>query len=264
MNDRTTRTLRAAISSVILQLFLVAALPAVARALPPRPVDPPVYAAPLIGQYAIERRANWQTDGDGPLTLINAAINPDGDSPLRIVQDVRQIAVAGRYIVGSSGSGYFIFDTGQLRDAQLFDSADDWKAALAADGLGDVHMQNPDAIAASMPDRLVRPWEYTQMNGLLGLSDDGWEGLVTYSALGAVFLIALSGRLNSYRWVMIVVIILGTIGFTVDFMDAYLADHAPIAPSVEGISEVLLFGIATLFGAAVRRAVKRPRSPQIS
>lgn len=156
------------------------------------------YQLPLVGRYGVCRgdsRVNPPADG-GLYQLVENSSPADRScwSWKTVVPNLEKVAVWGPVIVGKAGQGYFVFDTTQSDPAPgFFDSPEKWRSALRAMGLpGDLQPTSPDALAATRPGIVLRPWNYRVMRGLLSFSDQEWAGIGQWIGLVIALLIGMA------------------------------------------------------------------------
>jgi hypothetical protein len=170
------------------------------------------YCLPLIGPYAIHHED--QREG-GSTELVE--VPPPGPglafSWHTILPDVKQVAVEGNIIVGRTSSQFFVFDTHRRVKPELLDSPEVWQSALARAGVpGGIRLSNPDALAAGVSERVLRPWNFRMMRGWLGYSDDQWSFIVQLAGLIVAVCIGFFGRPGRFPLVALVML-----GIVIDF-----------------------------------------------
>ena len=147
------------------------------------------YLLPLFGNYAIRRAdLNLPSQDAGVHQLVE--VDRHLTSEMIQVTNLKQFAVSGRIILGTTQKGFFIFDTSAPNvEAKEFANADDWHAALQSAGVPtNIQLQDPDAVAATMSDQQIHPLDYRVMKGRLGLSDDEWSATIQLLGLVLIFL----------------------------------------------------------------------------
>lgn len=141
------------------------------------------------------------------------------DSGSLVVPRVEKAAVRDPFIVGTTESGFFLFDTRELPEsAQEFTNVADWRDALSAAGIADTEasLASPDTLAATRPAMQVRPWNFRQFGGPLGLSDKAWWGLEQIASFSIAF--ALGRWVLRSRIEIFIVSLLGAIGMMIGMM----------------------------------------------
>ncbi|MDP9174711.1 MAG: hypothetical protein M3O30_12710 [Planctomycetota bacterium] len=105
---------------------------------------------------------------------------PDGSSTsAEYLEGVQEFAVfKDQFIIGKRLAGYFILDT-YASKLDIFNSVQEYRAALKAAMIPDLSLQKPDDVARNLPGSTIRPWAYQVMQGLFGLSDIGLGAIVT-------------------------------------------------------------------------------------
>lgn len=136
---------------------------------------------PLFGPYAI-RRVDARLSAErefGPYQLVEE-LNAAGTSTGSVVDRVERFAVSGRVIAGTAGGRYFLFDASrQDPRPEEFPTAEAWRGALRAHGVpAEIELKEPDAVARTMTDRQLHPYDYRMMHGLWGLSDGDWAAVL--------------------------------------------------------------------------------------
>jgi hypothetical protein len=177
-------------------LVMITALAGAARAAQPD-LGEENYQLPLVGRYGVCRGdARSTPSGDSGMYQLAEDSSPADRaywSWSTVIPKLEQVAVSGPVIVGKAGHGYFVFDTRQPDPTpRFFDSPESWRPTLRAMGLpGDLQLANPDALAATRPGMVLRPWNYRIVHGLLGYSDEEWSAIVQLVGLAIAFLIGL-------------------------------------------------------------------------
>jgi hypothetical protein len=94
-----------------------------------------------------------------------------------VLAQVEEIAVAGALITGKANNQYFLLNTAQPdAEPEMFATAEQWNSALKANGVTPpIQLSTLDALAANMPDHVLRPWEFRIMKNRFGLSDYEWS-----------------------------------------------------------------------------------------
>lgn len=153
------------------------------------------YRLPLVGHYAILREAESfvRTYSRHRYELVEST---GESSSSGILPGIQEVAVAGTFIIGKTDKAYFLLNAQvPYSKPQIFSSPEEWQAALAAVGIpADIQLRNPDTMAARLPDRILRPWKYRMMKGLLGYPDDIWSFIVQLVGFAIAFLVGLLRR----------------------------------------------------------------------
>lgn len=147
------------------------------------------YRCPLTGPYFVRR-------GEAPVSKYTydwgyQLIKPFGEGGFEYtLVKVKKVAVSGGAIVGTTETGFFILDTTTpYPESQIFSEVQGWQNAMKAAGIRpDIQLNEPDILAAKVPDRLLRPLDYRAMKGLLGLSDGAWSAILLLITAAIIFL----------------------------------------------------------------------------
>jgi hypothetical protein len=164
-----------------LPLILACFLPSVARA----DID---FSLPLSGDYAVIQDASRAT-----CFLAIVDHNNSSFGYHEVVPGIEEIAVAGTLITGKANGRLFLLDARTTQPTpQFFATAEQWSAALKAAGVPKApQLMTPQARAANLPDKTLRPWNYRMMGGKLGLSDDEWSAAIQGIGLVLAFLLGI-------------------------------------------------------------------------
>ncbi len=140
------------------------------------------FIVPLIGPYVINSVPKERLGGEGgPHRLAERNSSPGLGLSLRILlENVMEVTVSGPHIVGKTKAGYFTFDS-RAPDTRpsVFESAEQRHVALDAAAVPrTITLNDPKRLAASLPEQTLRPWKYSVMSGILGLSDSVWSLIV--------------------------------------------------------------------------------------
>ena len=145
------------------------------------------YQVPLLGNYAIYRsNPDYPNASFGryQLVLVNSLT-----SRTELATNVEWYAVSGKWIVGETTKGYFIFDAASANATpELFGTREQWRTALRSAGIPErIELSSPDTVAATLPDQVLHPFDYQRMRGWLGLPDLGWAALLQLLGLIVTF-----------------------------------------------------------------------------
>lgn len=153
------------------------------------------YRLPLAGNYAILRKGESFVRAFGYQRYDLVEIIGEASSS-GVLPGIQEVAVAGTFIVGKTDKTYFLLNAqAPYPKPRIFNSPEEWQTALAATGIpADIQLRDPDAMAAGLPNRILRPWDYSMMRGLLGYSDDVWSFIVQVGGLAIAFLLGLLRR----------------------------------------------------------------------
>lgn len=130
------------------------------------------YKIPLPGGYVLVRGSTDSPDPYSSPCLVDA-------TGAIVLEHVSKIATAGVRLVGISGGSYFLCDTSAPSvPPTLFTTEAKWKTAIESLAGSPVTLSDPDTIAASLPDRIVRPFRFRVMGAGLGLDDEQWALII--------------------------------------------------------------------------------------
>jgi len=219
-------------------------------------LDPAEYAVPLGGGFYILHKGSC--GNSQPVSTLVVADSDNGSLRTSsgygwadVVPGVKQLGVTGSYLVGEKRDGYFILDRRPHSDDRQpggfafssFTSAAAWQAALSSAGAGVVRLQTPEALAAGLPDQILRPWNYSVMHGLFGLNDDKWSWVVQIAGISTAFLFGLLPGRRRY-----LVLFPALLGVVVNFVAlAVIAGDVSAGPGF--IAFPIIFVVAAKFGS---------------
>jgi hypothetical protein len=166
----------------------------------------PRYVVPLPGGYVLNTAANsfilpsesatygsfqiikppqdWESDPD-PLLL--SLFYPGSTDSVDCVRNVKQIAVSSCLVYGKTTSKFFLLRT-VARKLVFFRSEAELSAALPSDAMQSNRLKSPNDLAVGLNKRVKHPWAFAEMNGLFGLSDGAWSGIMVDTGLLVVFM----------------------------------------------------------------------------
>lgn len=162
------------------------------------------YRLPLVGDVCVLRASEaWLDESRGLYELVVWRGGAGGDyrwTPLLVHID--RLAVRGSVIVGTNRGGYFLLDAEDAAKAgtgadvvRIIGTEDEWRAQLSKAGVkGPVELHTPDDLAARESDQVLRPWYYSTLRGLLGLSDLQWALVLQGIGLMVAFGVGLVAR----------------------------------------------------------------------
>lgn len=159
------------------------------------------YYLPLFDSFGIIKDdPNFVSEQEGRYRLVEVTpITGAGFSSSNLATKLKQYAIHGKVIVGTTEDGYFIMDLSQPEYAQpqAFKTIEGWQLALKQAGIPlDVSLLDPDSAATKLPDITLRPWKYRVMRGALGLTDDIWSFVVQIAGMVLCLLIGLLGPIE--------------------------------------------------------------------
>ncbi|MFP4105203.1 MAG: hypothetical protein ACLFVU_03840 [Phycisphaerae bacterium] len=188
-----------------------------------------------------------------------------------------------RYIVGKTLRGWFIFDTHQplepvssrpttagapttqpepttrsyvfqkLKAITYYPRESLWRDALADEGIPrDIELLEPDAVAATRPNRQIRPWEYRRMGGMFGLPDERLAVYFVLLALGVGFVVGLFLNFQQSPWVLGLML-----GLACVVVCWYLMGPIHLWLAIGILATPLLTTLAVYFGAAIHEGLLR-------
>lgn len=214
------------------------------------------YRCPLLSPYAVCRAdLSFPPDSSGLYQLVKMEDSGSAISSQFLVKILKKVAVRGQMIVGTTEKGYFIFDTSQQNaEPQTFTDVEHWQTALKASGIpANIQLNDPDVLAATMPDYQLHPLHYLRMKRLFGLSDDDWGNIVLLTSLAVIFVRGLLMRPNASLFPLAVLL-------------AWLATAALIASGVIDVGGFLgfiiypgLYWLVGKFGQFFKKFIWRRR-----
>lgn len=149
------------------------------------------YRLPLVDPYAIYRADKaFRVSSDRGLYELVEETDTRAQGFVSLVPKVESVAVHDRIIYGASADGFFILEARQPeRKPQVVKVRKDWETALGYFGIIDSSVtEDPDALAAGLPEQVLRPWKYKVMGNQFGISDSAWSGFGQLGAMGLAFI----------------------------------------------------------------------------
>ena len=211
------------------------------------------YVVPLVDRYAV-----FHTEG--PPDPVHQSGMPDvveverlstsAFSCRTLVESIEQVAVQGRIIFGSTATQFFIVDV-RLADpaVELIDQRQAWDDKLDQLGVSNRALADPDALFASLPERVSQPWHFRTMQGLFGWSDGIWSGVVWLIGLVVAMLTGIRWPRRSFPYAAAVVN-----GLAVDFIGEIVIGGGGPSAFAGLMCFPLYFLVATLIGQRIGRA----------
>jgi hypothetical protein len=215
-------------------------------------LDGPRYIIPLAGGYILHTSGEWDASPSdlaayGPYQIIKLPLGTEFDSdPVPVsflslgstdsadcIRHIEEIEVAGDDIFGKTSSGYFLLETAGQHLA-FYRSSNELSAARSSAHISAGPLRTPEAIAAGLDKRVKHPWAFVQMEGLFGLSDEAWSGIVVdYAFMFALVAGWIIPRGRDAVWLLIRKLSLLAFGlvlgfFTAGFAYGTLLDSGPI------------------------------------
>lgn len=150
------------------------------------------YVLPLVGHLAIRRESLVDGHGNAPGSCqLLETFSPGSRSASIRFRDVKRIAIMDEYVVGETGTGFFICNSAAqgYEEPKLIASRESWQTALDAAGVPrDLKLSEPDAMAAGVSNRVLRRSQMHVMHGALSLTDEEWEGVLIIGSWLFMFL----------------------------------------------------------------------------
>ena len=214
------------------------------------------YIVPLVKDFAIQRADLELRHNDYNLfQLVQSNGLSSWGEP---IPSVTTVAVHGELILGETTDSFFVFDTAVSEPTpQFYKTRESWQARLIALGIPkSISLSTPDTLAAGLPNRTLRPWEYRVMHGWLGQSDDDWEGITIISGWFVAFVVG--WYLKKRRSILLISILIGS--FTNIFGRIIIGGEGPAA-GVGFFLEPVVCCVTMAFGRGIRTAFGPRRPP---
>lgn len=216
------------------------------------PLGPDSFTLPLVGHCGIHREwLKFPHPSRGRYQVV--AISPPETLSSQLVADVKEVAVAGRFVIGSCAGGYFLVDSSDNDPKpELFHDVKEWKSRLQSVGIAEVPLlTEPDVLAVNVPDRQLHPFNYRMMNDLFGWSDDVWAFAIQIIGMAVIFLI---GLLRKKPRLMLDALV---VGLLVDIVAELIVAGGGPSAFVGLFIFPILFYIVGFIGTLVRKAFRR-------
>ena len=213
------------------------------------------YIVPLIKDFAVERADLELRHNDYNLfQLVQSNGLSSWGEP---IPSVTTVAVHGELILGETTDSFFILDTAVPEPTpQFYKTRESWQARFIALGIPkDISLTTPDTLAAVLPNRTLRPYEYRVMHGWFGQSDDDWEGITIISGWFVAFVVG--WFLKRSRSILLMSILIGSFTNVL----GRIIIGGDLAAGVGLFLEPVVCSVMMAFGRGIRAAFKPRRPP---
>lgn len=159
------------------------------------------FNGPLVGTYRLVE-TNQSTLESHPHLGLYSITRDDSGTP--IVENVVQLAVFEKFIIGMDGGNYFLINSETTDNAVThFPDETSFRSAINAAGIPPtIILEAPSVFAGRVPKLVGFPAHFKRMRNLGGMSDDDWAGLGAVILL--ILMLALGARLKRPRSLLLV------------------------------------------------------------
>ena len=156
--------------------------------------------------------------------------------------------------MGTLKRGFFIADSREkFLEFNSYANKEDWGDALDKLGIPrQIALLDPDEVAATRPDRELRPGAYTEMKGLWGLSDGSWSTVVFVA--GALLALLVGVLFSGAFWYWMIGIPLGLVSNVL--CNVIIAGDQGGPAFVGMIASPLLHVGISYCGRSIRKSIK--------